>query len=599
LTKSLIFAIIQLNMKFSKEIKTLWQYLRKYKKKVYFIIFLAIISSAIGAAIPYIYGRLVDLASKGSANIDLIFEILGFWLFLALFSGWIDRRADRMNSTVSMLSSNDLLLDLVYHISNLPVSFHKDKKMGEILQRVSRASEFFERIIQDLTLSVGPGLLKAFIGLGILAYVEWKLSLGVFVILVLFVLATLWKTKAIIKTQKRLNKAYEKGYGDFYNATYNIGVVKSSIAEGFERKRNIRNFSDIADRFGVFIRAWIKMDAWQQTIIGFGFVAVFGMGILFLRAGLVSAGELVMFVGYINLVYQPFAHLGNNYRMFKRGMVIIRRALVLFKTKTEKYEGGHELKDFRGEVIFENVNFSYKKKKPVLRSIDFKVKSGEVVALVGESGVGKTTMVDLISRYISPTKGRILIDGRDIQEVNLHSLRKNIAIVPQEISLFNDTVRNNIAYGKPNVSMKEIIKVAEAANAHEFIQKFSKKYKQLVGERGIKLSTGQKQRIAIARALLRDPKILILDEATSALDSVSEKLVQEALKRLIKGRTTFIIAHRLSTISHSDKIFVIKKGEIVERGSHQKLMKIKNGIYRNFYLMQSVFKEDLLDSKKV
>jgi len=585
-------------MQINKDIKTLWQYLKKYKKKVYFVIFLAVLSSAISAVIPYIYGHLVDLAVKGSTGINLILEILGLWLFLALFSGWIDRRADKINSTVSMLSSNDLLLDLVYHISNLPVSFHKDKKMGEILQRVGRASEFFERIVQELTLSLGPGLLKAFIGLGILTYVEWRLSLGVFLILVLFVIATFWKTKAIINTQKRLNKAYERGYGDFYNATHNINVVKSSIAEEFEKKRNIRNFSDIVNKFKVFIRAWIKMDAWQQTIIGFGFVFVFGIGIFFLRAGLVSAGELVMFVGYINLVYQPFAHLGNNYRMFKRGMVVIRRALTLFNVKTEKYEGRIGLKDISGEVVFDNVTFAYKKKRPVLRNVSFRIKPGEVVALVGESGVGKSTLVDLIFRYYSPNKGKILIDGHDIEEANLQSLRKNIAIVPQEVSLFNDTIKNNIAYGKPNTSMREIVKVAVAANAHEFIQKFPKKYKQIVGERGIKLSVGQKQRVAIARALLRDPKILILDEATSALDSVSEKLVQEALRRLIEGRTTFVIAHRLSTISHADKIFVIKKGEIVERGTHQKLMKIKNGIYRNFYLMQSVFKEDLMNGKK-
>jgi ABC-type multidrug transport system fused ATPase/permease subunit len=585
-------------MQINKDIKTIWRYLRKYKKKVYFVIFLAILSSAIGATIPYIYGRLVDLAVRGSTGINLILGILGLWLFLALFSSWIDRRADKINSTVSMLSSNDLLLGLVYHVSNLPISFHKEKKMGEILQRVGRASEFFERIVQELTLSLGPGLLKAFIGLGILTYVEWRLSLGVFLTLGLFVVATFWKTKAIINTQKRLNKAYEKGYGDFYNATYNIGVVKSSIAEEFEKKRNIRNFSDIVNKFKVFIQAWIKMDAWQQTIIGFGFVFVFGIGIFFLRAGLVSAGELVMFVGYINLVYQPFAHLGNNYRMLKRGMVVINRALKLLKVKPERYEEGIELQDLRGEVVFDNVTFAYKKKKPVLRNINFKVRAGEIIALVGESGVGKSTLVDLISRYYSPNKGKILIDGHDIENVNLQSLRKHIAIVPQEVSLFNDSIKNNIAYGKPKAGMKKIIEVSKAANAHEFIDKFSKKYEQIVGERGIKLSVGQKQRVAIARALLRDPKILILDEATSALDSVSEKLVQEALKRLIQDRTTFIVAHRLSTISHADKIFVIKKGEIVERGTHQKLMKIKNGIYRNFYLMQSVFKEDLMNGKK-
>ena len=233
----------------------------------------------------------------------------------------------------------------------------------------------------------------------------------------------------------------------------------------------------------------------------------------------------------------------------------------------------------------------------MLRNINFKVRPGEVIALAGESGVGKTTLADLISRYYSPTKGRILVDGQDIQKVDLASLRKHIAIVPQEISLFNDTIKNNIGYGKPKATMNEIIEVAKAANAHEFIQKLPKKYKQLVGERGIKLSTGQKQRVAIARALLRDPKILILDEATSSLDSVSEKLVQEALKRLIKGRTTFIIAHRLSTIAHADKIVVIEKGEITETGTHERLMKKKEGTYRKFYLMQSVFGEDLLNGK--
>ena len=586
-------------MQIQKDIKTLWRYLREYKKKVYFIISIAIISSAISAAIPYIYGRLVDIAVKRSARVDLIFGILGLWLFLTLISNWVNRYTDKEGSRVSQLTSNDLLLDLVGHILNLPVSFHKDKRMGEILQRVGRATDYFYRIIEETVLSVGPGLLRALIGLGILAFVEWKLSLAVFIILIFYTLITFWKTKPIIKTQKRLNKAYEKGYGDFYNAVFNVQVVKSSVAENFERKRNFRNFFDINKKFQILMKVWVGMDAWQQNILGFGFVFVFGVGILLLRSGIISPGVLVMFVGYTSLVYQPFGQLGNNYRMLKRGMVVIRRALGLFKVKPEKYEEGIKLKDISGEVVFQNVSFYYKKKRPVLKNINFRVNPGEVVALVGESGVGKSTLVDLISRYYSPTKGKILIDGHNIERVNLQSLRENIAIVPQEISLFNDTIKNNIAYGKPKTSMKEITEVSRAANAHEFIDKFPKKYEQVVGERGVKLSVGQKQRVAIARALLRDPKILILDEATSALDSVSEKLVQEALKRLIRGRTTFIIAHRLSTISHADKIFVIKKGEIVEKGNHQKLMKIKNGIYRNFYLMQSVFKEDLLNGEKV
>jgi len=585
-------------MQINKDIKILWQYLQKYKKKVYFIISIALFSSIISAVIPYIYGKLVDLAIKPSTQLNLILEILGAWLFLTLISNWANRYVDRRGSSIAAKSSNDLLLEVAYHLLKLPMGFHKEKRMGEILQRVGRASDYFESIVNQAVFDLVPGFLRVIVALIILASVEWRLSLAIFVMIVLYLAATLIKTKSIIKNQKRMNKAYEKGFGDLYNSTFNIQVVKSSVAEDIENKRNIGNFDRIVKRVQDFMNAWLSMSAWQQTIMGFGFVFIFGLGIIFLRAGIISAGVMVMFIGYTSLVMQPISQLSNNYRMIKRGMVTIERALKLLKIDPEKYQEGIELKNIKGEVVFKDVSFKYKKKQMVLKNINFSVKPGQVIALVGESGVGKTTLIDLISRYISPTKGKILVDGHDIQEVNLHSLRKNMAIVPQEISLFNDTIKNNIAYGKPNASTREIIKVSEAANAREFIEKFPKKYEQLVGERGIKLSTGQKQRIAIARALLRDPKILILDEATSALDSVSEKLVQEALKRLIEGRTTFVIAHRLSTISHADKIFVIKKGEIVERGTHQKLMKIKNGIYRNFYLMQSVFKEDLLNGKK-
>jgi len=587
-------------MRTNKDIKMLWQYLRKYKNKVYFVAFIAIIASAIAAIIPYIYGRLVDIAVKSSTKTELIFYILGAWLFLTLISNWMGRYVERKGIDIAVKSSNDLLLDLSGHLIRLPVGFHKDKKIGEILQRIGRANEFFRQLIEETAFFIGQEMLKVIIALGVLAYVEWRLSIAIFIILVLYLLATFWKTKGIIKGQKKLNKAYEKGFGDMYNSTFNVQVVKSSTGEQIERKRNIRNFGNIAEKFKILIKDWTGMDAWQQTILGFGFVSIFGLGIFLLRAGVISAGELVMFIGYTSLVYQPAAHLGRNYRVFKRNTAVISRALSLFKVKPEEYENkqGIELKEVKGEVVFDNVSFKYKKERFVLKNINFKAKPGQAIALVGESGVGKTTLTDLISRYINPTKGRVLIDGNDVQKINLISLRKNIALVPQEISLFNATVKENIAYGKPGASMDEILKVAKAANAHEFIQKFPKKYNQLVGERGIKLSMGQKQRVAIARALLQDPKILILDEATSSLDSVSEKLVQQALERLIKGRTTFIIAHRLSTIAHADKIIVLEKGKIVERGIHDDLIRRKDGIYRKFYFMQSVFREDLLDIKQ-
>ena len=581
-------------MQIIKDIKIFWQHIRKYKSRVYFIALLSVFASAIGAVIPYVYGRLVDIAVKKSVKIELILGILGVWLFFTLVSDWMDRYVSRESSNISIRASNDLLLGLTSHLLKLPISFHKDKKIGEILQRIGRASDYFGRIIEETFFSVGQGLLRIIIALGILAYVEWKLSATIFIILALYLASTLLKTKSIIVSQRKVNKAFEKGFGDMYNSTSNVQVVKSSIAEDLERKRNVRNFSDVVQKVRTLMRAWTDMDAWQQTILGFGFIFVFGLGVFLLRANLITAGELVMFVGYTSLVYNPVAHLGHDYRMFKKGMSMINRALGLFKEKPERYEDkeGIELKDIKGGVIFKNVSFSYKKKQAVLKNINFKASPGKVIALVGESGVGKTTLVDLISRYISPTKGKILIDGYDIGKINLRSLRRFIAVVPQEVSLFNATIRENIAYGRPNATTKEIIEVSKAANAYEFISKFPNKFRQLVGERGIKLSGGQKQRVAIARALLRNPRILILDEATSSLDSVSEKLVQQALRRLIRGRTTFVIAHRLSTISHADKILVLKKGAVVERGTHEELMKIKDGIYRKFYFMQSALQEE-------
>lgn len=388
-----------------------------------------------------------------------------------------------------------------------------------------------------------------------------------------------------------MQAGWERAYGKLFDSVMNVHAVKSSNAEDFERKQNAKNFGSAGTVYKNWRLIWTNMGFWQQLIFAVSFIIVFVAGVFMLKSGQLSAGRLIMFVGYTSLLISPLSHLADQYREAKSHFDSFRRAIKYFGIPPEKdWPLAREI-NIKGRVVFKNVSFGYKKNQATLTEISFEVQPGQTVALVGKSGVGKTTIADLLGRYYLSQKGTILIDGVNIKNIKLKSLRAQMALVPQEVLLFNDTIKNNIRYGNPQATDEQIVEATKAANAHEFIESFPKKYEQLVGERGIKLSTGQKQRVAIARAVLRDPKILILDEATSALDSVSEKLVQEALQKLIKGRTTFIIAHRLSTIQHADQIIVLEKGKIAELGTHEELMQNPEGIYRNFWELQSAIEK--------
>jgi len=575
-------------MKIFEDSRIIWQYLSKYKAKVYFIALIAFLGSFIAAVIPYLYGRLVDIAVSESATFQLIGSILLLWLILSLLGDWFNRTAGNRGFHVAIDVENDFRLETAGHLLYLPLSFHKNKKMGEIVQRVTRGADYLEAIISNVVFHFGPRLLTVLVALIIMSFVDWRLTVLLCFILILYSFVSIWKTKPIIKEQRKLNKVYEDSYGDLYDSILNIQTVKSFTNEQKETDKTNRNFKiKLARQYKIYLNTWRDLNIWQETIFSVGFVLIFGIAIYFLGRGIITPGQLVMFVGYVSLIYAPFGMLGNDYRMIRTGLTAIQRAAKLIDVKPESYQKDKkELKNIRGEVEFQNISFGYQKTKNVLRDINFKVKPGQMVALVGESGVGKTTLADLISRYYIPKQGRILIDNQDIAEVNLESLRKQIAIVPQEITLFNDSIKNNLRYGRQKATDEDIIEAAKVAHVHEFVQKFDKKYEQLVGERGIKLSTGQKQRVAIARAILRNPRILILDEATSSLDSATEKLVQDALAKLIKGRTTFVIAHRLSTIQKADLILVLEKGRIIEEGDHQELIN-KGGVYKELNKLQA------------
>lgn len=576
-------------MQLISEIKIIRGYLRKYKKRVYLISFFALLGAGAEAIIPYIYGRLVDIVRQPQTTVKFILAILGLWLVLRIIIDLISRAVRTKGHILANEAGFDLVIQGGSQLLCLPLKFHKDKKMGEIISRVERGGNYLETIIDDVVFSTLPAFFTVALALIIMFRVQWFLAFFVGAFILFYAFITIIKVRPIVSGQKKINKATEKVYGDFYDSILNIQTVKSSTAEDLEKRKYIYNFKDfLLPKRKLYFLLWQSLNAWQSFIYSFGFVAVFGSALYLLRQGAISAGELVMFIGYIFLVFTPLVQLAWQYRRIRNGITAIQRVRDLVGLETEQYkkEGMADLKVEKGEIIFEDVSFGYTYNQSVLEDIGFKVKSGENVAIVGESGVGKTTLVDLISRYYAPVSGRILIDGIDISDATLKSLRENIAIVPQEITLFNDTIKNNIKYGKPEAPIKKIIEAAKAANAHQFIQKFSKKYNQLVGERGVKLSTGQKQRVAIARALLRDPKILILDEATSSLDVKTEKLVQGALNKLIKGRTTFIIAHRLSTIVNADKILVLEEGRLVQQGTHERLIK-EEGVYKKLYSLQT------------
>jgi ABC-type multidrug transport system fused ATPase/permease subunit len=368
---------------------------------------------------------------------------------------------------------------------------------------------------------------------------------------------------------------------------HSIAMVKAFTNEVFELNRYTRAISEV-------VQVAIQSSRYRGLFISFiifalfgGIVAVGWFGASLVQSGQLTVGELFSFIFYTSFIGFSIAGLGDIYTQLQRSVGASERVLEILALADESNDP-KEMVKFRGEIQYTRVRFAYPSRKDftVLRGLDFVIRPGEKVALVGKSGSGKSTIINLLLRLYSPSEGNLLVDGRPVDEYNLTAYRANIGVVPQEVILFGGTIAENIRYGKPGATDEEVRESARQANALEFIESFPEKFETLVGDRGIKLSGGQRQRIAIARAILKDPAILILDEATSSLDAHSELLVQEALEKLMAGRTSIIIAHRLSTIKKVDRIFVIHEGSLAEMGSHAELSGLDNGIYNNLLQLQ-------------
>lgn len=571
---------------FWENIKIIWGYLKNRKNIVFLTSFLAVLFACLEAAVPYIYGKIIDIINFNSTS-SLIFSLLGIWALTSILSASFARIVSLSGTFLGIDALAQSVDEFSSHVINLPMSFHRETKVGEILSRISMAGEALRAIIGDTIFWIIPRFLTVLIGMAIMFFIHWQLSLATAAVFFLSILIVAIRARILMENQKNLNRKFEKATGILNDSFSNIQAVKSAGAGDFQKSMIKEVYqSEVKPAFRKVSVIWENTDFLQELVFSIAFVLIFGYAVFLMAGGKISNGTLVMFLGYLNLTREPLRFILWQWLSVQRDMAAVKNAKELLALRAENSkEHGKTLKNVRGKVEYKNVYFGYKGRKNLIKGITFSVKPGEKVALVGGSGEGKTTIVDLLSLYFIPNHGQILIDGIDIKKFKLDFLRSLIAYVPQDIVLFNETIANNILYGKPNATKEEVVRAAKTAHIDSFIETLPKRYNTVVGERGLKLSAGQKQRLAIARAIISNPKILILDEATSSLDVASEKMVQEALDALIKDKTTLIIAHRLSTIRNADRILVIEKGEIVESGNHEALME-KKGLYYSLYSLQ-------------
>ena len=559
---------------------------KRNRRHLYIIILVATIGALITVITPYVYGRLFDLSQASDTTANVLLALIGLWLILSLLSNYISNLTGYMGEVLGVKISQESEAEAYSHFLTLPILFHKKEQRGEILQKISRASWSLQDIVSTIA-DVLPQLLMLVFSLIAMFLIKWHLAIILLIAFVIYGFFTIRLVNPEMAARRREHKAYEKQYGRVYDKLYNVFLVKNFVMEDEERNRF---FHSLVEKILPVVKEAAgksrKVSIVQGIVTGLSFVAVLGGAIFFLRAGQISPGQFVMFFGYINLAFNPLRFFGSLYRRYKRAVVAIRRFMKLRRITPEKMTHGNKIiQNFKGEIVFKDLDFGYLKDKKVLKGIDLKINPGESIALVGKSGVGKTTLAELVMGYYLPSKGKIILDGIDVSKLQLKWLRDQIAVVPQDLNLFNDTLMNNLKYANPNSTDKQVIEACKAASADEFIETLPKSYKTKVGEEGIKLSMGQRQRIAIAMAFLKNPRILILDEPTAALDAESEKKVQEGINRLIKGKTTLIIAHRFSTVRDADKIVVLEKGKITELGNHEELMK-KKGTYYKLYSLQ-------------
>ena len=568
-------------------IKKFISYYKPHKTLFFIDMFFAFLISLADLIFPIFTRNMInEIIPEGRMDLLLKWTVVMIFLFFLRFVSFYI--VSYWGHLLGVRIEYDMRKDVFTHLQTLPFSYYDDNKTGHIMSRIVND-------LRDITELAHHGPEDLFISLvmlvgsfGILLTIEWRLTLIVFAFIPLMLIFVIFKRKKMSRSFREVRKKIADVNSQLENSISGARVAKSFTNEEYE----IEKFNEGNYAFSTARKASYKVMA--EFAAGMGIMSnllnlmVISVGGYFVYSEIINLGDLFSFTLYVNFFMQPIRRLTNFAQQFQDGMTGFERFqdIMNIKSNIEDKEGAIEIKDVRGKIEFKDVTFSYNNEEgTVLTDLDISIDPGKTVALVGPSGAGKTTLCHLIPRFYEITEGEILLDGIDIRDIKIKSLRKNIGLVQQDVFLFTGTVRENILYGDPEASEEEIIEAAKNASIHEFILTLPNGYDTYIGEKGVRLSGGQKQRISIARLFLKNPPILILDEATSALDNQTEILIQRSLERLSKGRTSLVIAHRLSTIKNADEIIVLTANGVEERGTHEKLLE-RDGLYGELYKSQ-------------
>jgi ATP-binding cassette subfamily B protein len=565
-------------------------YMRPYRKQAVTLGALSLVGTLLNLAPPKVQGMLIDNVLIQHRDLSLLWKLMAAWLVVLAMATGIQIWSGRLIAYLAGNIAADLRSSIYRAIEFLQLAFFDKKQVGAIASRVtSDTDRVWGFLVDGLPYLLSNGMLM----IGIIAFlftINVTLTLAILAPIPIVVGISMVFWRPMSQMFHRVGQKWARFHMHLNESLSGIRVVKAFAKEDLEYTKFKKRNHELRD-------AGVNADGRWYTIFGaltfftsMGALINWTVGGWMVYNGKLSIGEFWMTNAYLTLIYGPLQWFAQVNSWFSRAMAGADRIFEVMDTESEHYGDLDKKVEIVGEVQFENVRFGYDKSNPVLKGLDFTAKPGEMIGLVGKSGAGKSTTINLICRFYEPDAGTIRIDGHDYRDISLQDLRRQIGIVLQEPFLFNGTIAENIAYGKPGASFEEVIVAAKAANAHNFVLAKPDGYDSMVGERGSKLSGGERQRISIARAILHNPRILILDEATSSVDVETEKQIQEAIGRLIQGRTTFAIAHRLSTLRNASRLIVLDKGEIAEMGTHAELME-KKGVFFNLVESQSAINE--------